>query len=274
MAKLQTTYEKELIELLGIPNKKKYMEYNIVILLDKKKIQKNYPEQISMYGEKLNINANLSGDFACLIVANEKISKSKKTFIKLNSDIYVKRYSGVLNVLKCYFESHRTFAKGEYVNKSQRYELDNQSAYCRFNSDGIELNIIFHNETDDREADKFVLQTMEQLIYVAQIQSGQLITIELNKTGNAKISNGNTCTSKEVIEYVNKKYNRSLFLDSNYDMLNSQQYCFDFTEKSASIPARYEKHCIITGPIKDVKTFSNLNYICKKVMERKHPIKK
>lgn len=275
MANLKTTYEKKLSELFEIPNQIDYQEYNIIVLLDKKKINKNYPQTLSIYGEKLVIDSPLSGDFACLIVANEKTSRSHKSFVKLGSDMYIKRYSGVLNVLKCYFESHTTYAKREYKGiEDGKYEIDNQSAYCRFHSNGIAINIIFHNETDDRNVDKFVLQTIEQLIYVAQIQSGQLTTVQLNKTGLAKISNGKTCSTLEMIETVNKKYRSEMFLEASYDMMNSQEYCFDFTEKDERLPKSYEKHCIITGPTKDMETFSKLTYICKKVKERKHPVKK
>ena len=274
MANLKTTYEKKLSELFGIPDGTNYREYNIVVLLDKKKNQKNYPSEIPIYGEKLNIDTGLSGDFACLIVANEKISKSQKTFVKLGSDMYIKRYSGILNALKCYFESHVTYAKREYKKQDNtHYELDNQSAYCRFHSNGIAVNIIFHNEVDKRDVDKFVLQTIEQLIYVAQIESRQLTTVQLGKNGVAKISNGNTCTVSEMVDTITKKYNRGVFIEADYDMLNSQEYCFDFTEKDSKLPSTYEKHCIITGPTKDVETFSKLTYICKKVTERKHPEK-
>ncbi len=115
------------------------------------------------------------------------------------------------------------------------------------------------------------MQTLEQLIYVAQVKSEQLVTIELQGYGVAKLSNNQEITSLEVLEIIKQKFNESKFLDATYDMINSKEYCFNFKERDFNLPTDYEKHLMITGFISDMDIFTKLNYYAKKVIEHKSP---
>ena len=224
------------------------------MLLDKEKLSRSYLNEVPFYGEKLNIEGNLYGDFSCVILPSEKISRNRKSF-KLTSPMYTKRYSGILMVLKKYFDQHETYARRVYkVTENGKYEIDNKGTYCSFNSDGVIINIFFHNETDHRDVDKFILNTIEQLIYITQIRSGQLTTMVL-KNEIAQMGDKTTQPIKQILDLMLEKQKENQFLSARCDLLNQEEYCFDFMEKDPNVPKKYEKHCIITGSTAEEETF-------------------
>lgn len=257
-------------ELLGIKSDIRYQEFNIVILLDKDKKDKKYPTSIKCYNEILDIKApsNLSSDFLCLIIPNEKKSKSKPILNKIpNQDIYLKRFSGIINQLKIYFEREKLYTK-KYnctVSHNKMDIPDNKSVCCRFVNDDISINIFCHNETTIKPIDKHICNILGQLIDIAQIKSEQLIIIKMGSSGKAVTSNHKSLTISDVLVKLEEQFNEDIYYAAGYDMVSSKEYYFDFSVNDSCLPNGFEKHIIITGPVKDVATFSKLSHICSKI---------
>lgn len=257
-------------DLLGITSDIKYQEFNIVILLDKDKKDKKYSSSIKCYNEVLNITApsNLTSDFLCLIIPNVKKDNSKFIFNKFSEqDIYLKRFSGVINQLKIYFEREAVYTK-KYnctVTHNKIEVPDNKNVCCRFVNDNVSVNIFCHNETTIKPIDKYVCTILSQLIDIAQMKSEQLTIIKMNESGKAMWSNRRLSTVSETLAELEVDFNKGIYYAASYDMVSSKEYYFDFTGKDTKLPPDFEKHCIITGPVKDTVTFSKLNHIRSKI---------
>ena len=65
--------------LIGIDNAVIYKEFNIVLLLNKEKKDPFYPRNMEIYGNKIDISGNVTGDFACLIFTNTTCSSLFET---------------------------------------------------------------------------------------------------------------------------------------------------------------------------------------------------
>lgn len=257
-------------ELLGIKSDIRYKEFNIIILLDKDKKDKKYPTSIKCYNEILDIKAptNLSSDFLCLIIPSTKKTTAKPVLNKIpNQDIYLKRFSGVINQLKIYFEREKFYTK-KYdctVPHNKIDVPDNKSVCCQFVNDDICVNIFCHNETTLKPIDKYISNILGQLMDITKVKSEQLVIIKINDAGRVTTSNRQVMTISNVLAKLEEQFNADIYYAAGYDMVNSKEYYFDFSVKDASLPYNFEKHIIVTGPVKDVQTFSKLSHICSKI---------
>lgn len=263
----QTT---SLQDLFGINQSNQYHEFNIFILLDKDNKDNSYSKKIKFYEEQLEMVApvNLMGDYMCVVIGSNTVSNSKITVNSIpEGDIYTKRFSGVIADLKRYIEHHKTYTK-RYECTIPKYQVnvpDNKTPFCRFDNGEKIINIFLHNESEIREIDANVVDSIGQLIDMAQIKSEQLVIATLDESGKAVWTNHKKTTTEEVLQVLNENLKQGNYLTTTYDMVNSKQYYFDFTVIDRTIPRNFEKHFIVIGPVRDVQTFSKLNHICSKI---------
>lgn len=256
--------------LLGIQSTTKYREFDILILLDKAKKDPSYPSKIKCYEEEIDFlsKTSLVGDYMCFVIGSTSVSNQKITINSIpEGDIYTKRFSGVVNCLKFYLEHHNMYSK--------RYECmiprngvnvpDNKTPFCRFVDGDIVINIFFHNESMIKDMETSVLETLGQLIDMAQLKSEQLVIVTLDETGKASWSNHKKGSVEEVLTILTYNLKQGNYVTATYDMVSSKQYFFDFTVLDRMLPRDFEKHFIVIGPVKDVQVFSRLNHICSKI---------
>lgn len=250
--------------LLGIEDSATYKEFNIVLLLNKKKNEAKYPKNMEIYGNHIDISENLTGDFACLIFTNFSCSGDILNHNLQAEQVYSKRFSGVLNALKMYLEYHKIYAKKVMLQTKKESYKDDRGLYCCFSNPDISINVICYGD-DGEKMDASSIQMLDQLIYIAQVKSGQLKTVHFTEDGIAEWSSKKKTEAVEELKKLRENYEQGLYHKANYDMLNSKEYYFDFEEKDSALPAGFEKHMIITGSAREMVIFSRLTHLCKQI---------
>lgn len=249
--------------LLGISDSIRYKEFQIVLLLNKKKSARSYPKGMEIYGNKIDISDNVTGDFACLIFASETCSSDLLHQTMQSDQIFSKRFSGVVNALKMYLDNHRIYGKKIIKNQDDKHR-DDRGLYCCFSNADISVNIVCYGD-DGRKMDASSIQMLDQLIYMAQVRSGQLTTVKFVDGGIAEWNSRKRTTAEEEIQKLRNKYEQGIYRSASYDMMNSKEYYFDFEEYDADLPAGFEKHFIITGSTGEIAVFSKLTHLCKQI---------
>lgn len=239
-----------------------YKELNIVLLLNKKKNSKNYNGHLEIYGNPIEIEGRLTGDYVCLIFANKKDSKDIVSQNLTSDVIYSKRLSGILNSMKLYLGANKMFARREQNTKNA------DGLYCSFKNDDVIINFICYDGYPT-ELDKSMLQMLDQLIYKAQVESEQLLTLKFNTKQQAIWENNEILNIDEAINRLLIKYKSGRYKKASYDLLNSREFYFDFEVSDKKIPIGFEKHFIITGPVKNTSVFSKLNYLTSQINKSK-----